>query len=105
MLGRFGLFSSDKDIHFSVGSLGRSQVRLGAAGSSNVVAAGGSSMMAAPSGSPADLGGGYIIWLRLASIQFSGGVLGWGLFVPPLVFFFRPPPKGLLSPGPSRYLG
>src|SRR2546429_7588109 len=28
MLGRFGLFSSDKDIHFSVGSLGRSQVRL-----------------------------------------------------------------------------
>src|SRR5438132_6828772 len=39
MLGRFGLFSSDKDIHFSVGSLGRSQVRLGAAGSSNVVAA------------------------------------------------------------------
>src|SRR5215471_17016702 len=30
LLGRFGLFASDKDFHFGVGSLGRSQVRLGA---------------------------------------------------------------------------
>src|SRR6201982_3428329 len=52
MLGRFGLFASDQDLHFAVGSLGRSQVRLGAAGSTNVVAAGGTSMMAAPSVSP-----------------------------------------------------
>src|SRR5438034_10544001 len=89
MLGRFGLFSSDKDIHFSVGSLGRSQVRLGAAGSSNVVAAGGSSMMAAPSVRPADLGVGYIIWLRLAAIQFARGGVAWGVLVPLLIFFFR----------------
>src|ERR1700746_2837110 len=41
MLGRFGLFASDQDLHFAVGNLGRSQVRLGAAGSPNVVAAGG----------------------------------------------------------------
>src|SRR3989440_5124257 len=68
MLGRFGLFSSDKDIHFSVGSLGRSQVRLGAAGSSNVVAAGGPSMKAAPSGRPADFGGGFILWASPAAI-------------------------------------
>src|SRR5256712_1670767 len=40
MPGRFGLFSSHKDIQFSVGSLGRSQVRLGAGGRSNVAAAG-----------------------------------------------------------------
>src|SRR6266704_1861225 len=96
MLGRFGLFSSDKDIHFSVGSLGRSQVRLGAAGSSNVVAAGGSSMMAAPSVSPAYLGVGYIIGLRLASIQFAGGVLAWGLLVPLMIFFLGPRLKGFL---------
>src|SRR5882672_8224720 len=32
MLGRFGLFAADKDIHFNIGNLGRSQVRLGAAG-------------------------------------------------------------------------
>src|SRR5205807_4474663 len=96
MLGRFGLFSSDKDIHFSVGSLGRSQVRLGAAGSSNVVAAGGSSMMAAPSVSPAYLGVGYIIGLRLASIQFAGGVLAWGLMVPLLIYFLGPQIKQYL---------
>ncbi len=56
MLGRFGLFASDQDLHFAVGNLGRSQVRLGAAGSTNVVAAGGTSMMAAPSVSPAGFG-------------------------------------------------
>src|SRR6478609_3185523 len=41
MLGRFGLFAADKDFHPVVGSLGRSQVRLGTAGSTNLVAAGG----------------------------------------------------------------
>src|SRR5947199_5205069 len=96
MLGRFGLFSSDKDIHFSVGSLGRSQVRLGAAGSTNVVAVGGTSMMAAPSVSPAYLGVGYIIGLRLASIQFAGGVLAWGLLVPLMIFFLGPRLKDFL---------
>jgi putative OPT family oligopeptide transporter len=90
MLGRFGLFASDKDIHFAVGSLGRSQVRLGTAGSANIVAAGGTSTFAAPSVSPAYLGVGYIIGLRLASIQFAGGVLAWGLLVPLLIFFMGP---------------
>jgi putative OPT family oligopeptide transporter len=90
MLGRFGLFASDQDIHFAVGHLGRSQVRLGTAGSLNVVPAGGISTFAAPSVSPAYLGVGYIIGLRLASIQFAGGVLAWGLLVPLLVFFMGP---------------
>ena len=90
ILGRFGLFASDKDLHFGVGALGRSQVRLGAAGSPNVVTAGGMSMVAAPSVSPAYLGVGYIIGLRLASIQFAGGVLAWGLLVPMMIFFLGP---------------
>ena len=34
---RFGLFAADTDIHVGVGSLGRSQVRLGAAGSTHVL--------------------------------------------------------------------
>jgi putative OPT family oligopeptide transporter len=90
LLGRFGLFAADKDLHFAVGSLGRSQVRLGTTGSANVVAAGGTSMFSAPSVSPAYLGVGYIIGLRLASIQFAGGVLAWGLMVPMLIFFLGP---------------
>src|SRR6202011_1042413 len=79
-----------KDFHFAVGSLGRSQVRLGLAGSKNIVSAGGMSTFAAPSVSPAYLGVGYIIGLRLASIQFAGGVLAWGLMVPLLIFFLGP---------------
>src|SRR5437762_6345779 len=96
ILGRFGLFAADKDLHFVVGNLGHSQVRLGAAGSTNVVAAGGTSMVAAPSVSPAYLGVGYIIGLRLASIQFAGGVLAWGLMVPLMIFFLGPQLKQFL---------
>ncbi len=90
MLGRFGLFAADQDFHFAIGNLGRSQVRLGGAGNTNVLAAGGASMFAAPSVSPAYLGVGYIIGLRLASLQFAGGVLAWGLMVPLLIFFLGP---------------
>ena len=96
MLGRFGLFAADKDFHFAIGSLGRSQVRLGAAGNTDILAAGGASTFAAPSVSPAYLGVGYIIGLRLASIQFAGGVLAWGLMVPLLIFFLGPQLKGFL---------
>ncbi len=90
MLGRFGLFAADKDIHYSVGTLGHSRVRMGTASDSTVFAAGGTSTFAAPSVSPAYLGVGYIIGLRLASLQFAGGVLAWGLLVPMLIFFLGP---------------
>jgi putative OPT family oligopeptide transporter len=96
MLGRFGLFAADQDFHFAVGSLGRSQVRLGPAGTTNIVAAGGASTFAAPSVSPAYLGVGYIIGLKLASIQFAGGVLAWGMMVPLLMFFLGPQLKQYL---------
>lgn len=90
MLGKFGLFAADKDFHFAIGNLGHSQVRLGSAGTTNVVATGATTMFIAPSVSPAYLGVGYIIGLRLASIQFAGGVLAWGLLVPVLVYFLGP---------------
>ena len=90
MLGRFGLFASDQDLHFGIGSLGHSQVRLGTAESNNILAAGGASTVAAPSVSPAYLGVGYIIGIRLAALQFSGSVLAWGLMVPLLMFFLGP---------------
>src|ERR1700687_5885669 len=96
MLGRFGLFAADKDFHFAIGTLGRSQVRLGAAGNTNVLATGGASTFAAPSVSPAYIGVGYIIGFRLASIQFAGGVLAWGLMVPLLIFFLGPQIKQFL---------
>jgi putative OPT family oligopeptide transporter len=90
LLGKFGLFAADKDIPYTIGSLGHTQVRLGPAGSTQMVATGGSSIFAAPSVSPAYLGVGYIIGVRLASIQFAGSVLAWGLLVPMMIFFLGP---------------
>ncbi len=90
ILGKFGLFAADQDFHFGVGSLGHSQVRLGTLGSTKVVATGGTSVFAAPSVSPAYLGVGYIIGVRLASIQFAGSVLAWGLLVPMMIYFLGP---------------
>jgi putative OPT family oligopeptide transporter len=106
MLGRFGLFAADKDFFFGVGDLGRSQVRLGAAGNTRILAAGGTTMVSAPSVSPAYLGVGYIIGIRLASIQFSGGVLAWGLMVPLLMFFLGPQLKQYLpADTPENWAG
>lgn len=96
ILGKFGLFNADQDFSFGVGTLGHSQVRLGRMGSGNVVAAGGTSVFAAPSVSPAYLGVGYIIGIRLASIQFAGSVLAWGLLVPLMIFFLGPQLKQYL---------
>src|SRR5271166_5185761 len=90
ILGKFGLFAADTDLHVGVGSLGHSQVRLGSAGSTHVVPTGGTTVFAAPSVSPAYLGVGYIIGVRLASIQFAGSVLAWGLMVPLMMFFLGP---------------
>ena len=90
MLGRFGLFAADQRFPFRHRQFGHSQVRLGPAGNHNVVAAGGGSLFAAPSVSPAYLGVGYIIGIRLAAIQFAGGVLAWGLMVPLLMYLLGP---------------
>src|SRR5579863_7690536 len=99
ILGKFGLFAADTDFHVGVGSLGHSQVRLGAAGSTHVLATGGTSVFAAPSVSPAYLGVGYIIGIRLASIQFAGSVLAWGLLVPLFIYFLGPQLKAYIPAG------
>jgi putative OPT family oligopeptide transporter len=101
LLGRFGLFAADQDIHMSVGTLGHSQVRLGTTPDANTLAAGGATTFAAPSVSPAYLGVGYIIGIKLASIQFAGGVLAWGLIVPLLIFLMGPELKNYLPAGTS----
>jgi len=90
MLARLGLFADNQGFNFNVGSFGTSQVRLGRLGTTNIIGTGGMSTVAAPSVSPAYLGVGYIIGLRLAALQFAGGVLAWGLMVPLLMFFLGP---------------
>jgi putative OPT family oligopeptide transporter len=102
MLGRFGLFAADQDFPFTIGNLGHSQVRLGNMSSTKVVATGGTSIFAAPSVSPAYLGVGYIIGLRLASIQFAGSVLAWGLLVPMMIYFLGPSLQQYIPAGTTK---
>lgn len=98
LLGAFGLFAIDKTFQFGMGLLGRSQVRFGTTANASAVATGGASTIAAPSISPALLGVGYIIGVRLAALQFSGSVLAWALLVPMMMFFLGPQLKTFLPP-------
>jgi putative OPT family oligopeptide transporter len=102
ILGKFGLFAADRDFPFTIGNLGHSQVRLGILGSAKVVPTGGTSVFAAPSVSPAYLGVGYIIGVRLASIQFAGSVLAWGLLVPLMIYFLGPALQQYIPAGTSK---
>ena len=90
LLGVFKAFEPDHDFFIRLGELGKSALRLGPAGSPNTIATGAVTKAAAPSVSPAYIGVGYIIGLRLASIQFAGGFLAWGLMVPVLMYFLGP---------------
>jgi putative OPT family oligopeptide transporter len=99
LLGAFGLFGVDREFQFGMGSIGRSQVRLGTNESAAVLGTGGASTLAAPSISPALLGVGFIIGPRLAALQFAGSVLAWGLLVPLIIFFLGPQLKSYLPPG------
>ncbi len=63
-------------------------VALGKTGTS--LNASGGFVLSTPGVSPAYMGVGYIIGPRLASLNFAGGLLAWGLFVPLLLFWLGP---------------
>ncbi len=90
LLGQFSLFSSSRDFVLNVGQLGKSFVRLGRDAASPKLSAGAVTTMSAPAVSPAYLGVGYIIGPRLASLNFAGGVIAWGLLVPLILFLGGP---------------
>ncbi len=54
------------------------------------VSAGGGALLSTPGVSPAYMGVGYIIGPNLAALNFTGGLLAWGLFVPLLLYFLGP---------------
>ena len=91
ILGKFNLYALEHQVSgISVGTMGTSKVRLSASGAGPVAATGGMTTFAAPDVSPAYLGVGFVIGPKLASLQFSGGVLAWGLMVPLLIYFLGP---------------
>lgn len=50
----------------------------------------GGMMLGSPGISPAYIGVGYIIGPKLGSLNFSGGVLAWGLLTPMILYFLAP---------------
>ncbi|TAL69809.1 MAG: oligopeptide transporter, OPT family [Bacteroidetes bacterium] len=50
----------------------------------------GGGLLSTPGVSPAYMGVGYIIGPNLAALNFTGGLLAWGLFVPLLMYFLGP---------------
>jgi putative OPT family oligopeptide transporter len=105
--GAFAVYAPDTNFFFNVGTLGRSTLRLGPLGSTNVLRAGGVSTVAGPTVSPAFLGVGYIIGPELAALNFSGSVVAWGLLIPLLIFFLGPQLQAYLPGGakPEDWLG
>ena len=83
-LGQLNFFATswEKFISFA-----KSTINLKAAGS---VTAQGGMVLSSPGVSPAYIGVGYIIGPKLASLNFSGGLLAWGLFVPMILYFLSP---------------
>jgi len=90
LLGQFKLFNASKDFIVNVGNLGTSFVRMGRSATAPTLPAGAVTTVSAPAISPAYLGVGYIIGPRLASLNFAGGVIAWGLLVPLILFLGGP---------------
>lgn len=90
ILGDSGVFRASNDFQVGVGKLKESFVRLGLTKDANSISAGGVTTIAAPAATPAYMGVGYIIGPELGALNFAGGLLAWGLFVPLLVFFLGP---------------
>jgi putative OPT family oligopeptide transporter len=90
LLDGLGVFHSSNDFQVMVGRVKESFVRLGLKGDAEKVLGGGITTISAPAATPAYIGVGYIIGPELGALNFAGGLLAWGLFVPLLVFFLGP---------------
>ncbi len=99
LLGVLQLFSASKEFFLRIGEIGRSAVRLDSTPDATSVGVGGVTMGSAPAISPAYLGVGYIIGPRLAALNFSGGVVAWGLLVPLFMYFLGPQLRATLPVG------
>lgn len=102
LAGSFNVFAPDKDWFFAMGSLGKSTLRLGPIGSTNKLGTGGVTVFSGPTVSPAYIGVGYVIGPELASLNFAGTVLAWGMMIPLIIYFLGPQLHAFL---PAKALG
>ena len=87
--GKVNLFTASRNFVIHVGELGKSAIASIKFGGKSL-ATGGITAFDAPNISPAYLGVGYIIGPELGALNFAGGLLAWGLFVPLLMYFLGP---------------
>lgn len=90
LIGDLGIFRASNDFVREVGTVGESFVRLGLKSDAAKISTGGVTTISAPAATPAYIGVGYIIGPELGALNFAGGLLAWGLFVPLLVYFIGP---------------
>jgi uncharacterized oligopeptide transporter (OPT) family protein len=98
-LGQFKVFATSWEhfIHFA-----KTAINLGKGGKYAVK---GGIVASSPGISPAYMGVGYIIGPKLASLNFSGGLLAWGFLVPIIAYLIGPTqmPEVLnLNPGTAN---
>lgn len=99
LLGEMSLFSASREFLIRVGDLGKSAIKMAA----GAIPVGGISKLSLPAISPAYLGVGYIIGVRLGSLNFAGGLMAWGLMVPLLIYFLGPELQKTLPPGSGEH--
>lgn len=90
LMDGLGVFRSSNDFQVMIGRVKESFVKLGLKGDAEKIVGGGITTISAPAVTPAYIGVGYIIGPELGALNFAGGLLAWGLFVPLLVFFLGP---------------
>ncbi len=99
LLGEMKLFAASKDFVVHVGEIGKSLVKLGG---EKVIGVGGLTKFSLPAIAPAYLGVGYIIGVKLGSLNFAGGLMAWGLLVPLLMYFLGPELQKTLPAGAGQ---
>lgn len=102
-LGVMKLFAAEKAFPILLGTLGVSKIKFGG---TRTIDVGGATAFAYPAVKPAFVGVGYIIGPQLASLNFAGGVIAWGVIIPLLVYFMGPNLKQFLpaNAGPDANL-
>jgi putative OPT family oligopeptide transporter len=91
LLGAVNVFSANNTFPVKISALGKKLLlRTGTNPNVATTVTGGATVFTAPDVSPAYLGVGYIIGPRLASLNFAGSLLAWGLLVPLLTFVLGP---------------
>jgi putative OPT family oligopeptide transporter len=104
-LSQLNLFWYTKNVLVNIPKMATG-LRLGRGANAPMLANGGMSQFSSPAVSPAYLGVGYIIGPRLASLNFAGGVVAWGLLVPLLIYFLGPTlPPMAAGANPATYWG